>query len=516
MLATIDYVIIVVYLLGVVAFGAWIGRRQSTQTDYFLGGRDLPWWAVCFSVIATETSTLTVIGTPAIAYGGALTFLQLTAGFLIGRIVVSWLMLPRYFAGEQETAYAYLESRFGGSMRVTASITFLITRLLADGVRLFATAIPIRVIALAAGYDVSYFAIVAGVAVLTAAYTMIGGLKAVVWVDVVQMGIYVGGGLIAIIVMWAAAGPDTWSSLADAGKLTVVDLGGSWTAILTSPYALPTALLGGAVFSMASHGADQLVVQRLLACRSLGDGRKALIGSGIGVILQFALFLGVGLLLWVHYGGATPAELGLSRGDEIFPRFIIEGLPAGISGLLLAGILAAAMSTLSSSLNALAGSTWFDLYRRIKRKEPPTAEHALRTSRWLTVMWAAVFVTFASLFQNLQNPVVELGLSIASFTYGGLLGAFLLGLAVPRARQIHALVAFGITIVGTIVLISAVWLDPATGEWLFAWRPDGATRSELGIVPIAWPLYTVIGSGGMVAVGAFLSLLFPSRSSSSV
>jgi SSS family transporter len=481
MLTGLDYAVLVVYLVGVLGFGLWAGGRQRSTTDYFLGGRDLPWWAVLFSIVATETSTLTVIGVPAVAYGGSLVFLQLTLGFLLGRVAVAVWLLPRYFEGDLSTAYAFLGERFGDGMRAAASLTFLLTRLLADGVRLFATAIPIKVIAAAAGWDVSYAAIIIAIGLVTVVYTFVGGLRAVVWMDVVQMGIYVGGALVAVVLLLDLV-PSGWWQVADAaGKSDVVDLGLglSFREWIATPYTLVIAVVGGAAFSAASHGTDQLVVQRLLSCRTLREGRWALVGSGVGVILQFALFLLVGLLLWSYYGGAELAALGLQRGDEVFPKFIVEEMPPGVAGLLLAGIVAAAMSTLSSSLNALASSTVLDLWERLGRR-PLSAVASLRVSRWTTVAWGVVLVGFAMLFRSLDNPVVELGLGIASFTYGGLLGAFVLGLW-SRAGQRAAVIAYGITL-----LVLAL---------------------TVGSGLLAWPLYTALGAALTLGLGRLLGRL---------
>ena len=480
MLTGLDYAVLVLYLAGVLGFGLWVGGRQRSTTDYFLGGRDLPWWAILFSIVATETSTLTVIGVPAVAYGGSLLFLQLTFGFLLGRIVVAAVLLPRYFEGELSTAYAFLGNRFGDGMRATASLTFLVTRLLADGVRLFATAIPLKVIAAGAGLDVSYAVIIVGIGVVTMAYTFVGGLRAVVWMDVVQMAIYVGGAVFALVLLLGQLPADWWSTAAAAGKTNIVDLGldlsfGEW---ISTPYTLVVAVLGGAAFSAASHGTDQLVVQRLLACRSLQEGQRAIVGSGIAVIVQFALFLLVGLALWSYYGGAELSALGLERGDEVFPKFIVEEMPPGVAGLLLAGIVAAAMSTLSSSLNALASSTVFDLWERLGRR-PLDAAASLRLSRWATVGWGVVLMGFAMLFRSLTNPVVELGLGIASFTYGGLLGAFVLGLASGRARQKEAVIAYMITLTALAFLVTSGLL--------------------------AWPLYTAVGAALTVGIGTALA-----------
>jgi SSS family transporter len=503
----LDLVVLAAYLLGVAVLGARARGRQQTTADYFVGDRDLPWGAVCFSVIATETSTLTFIGAPTIAYGGSLVFLQLTFGYLLGRLLVSLLFLPRYFRGELVTAYAYLGERFGDGMRGLASVTFMVTRLLADGVRLFATAIPIRVIAAGAGVDLGYPVIIVVLGAVMVFYAYVGGLRGVVWVEAAQMGLYLGGALLAAVLLLAAQPPGWWGAAAGAGKLQVLDVGSGLTDWLTRPYALPTAVLGGAMFSMASHGADQLIVQRVLGCRSLRDGQKAMVGSGVLVVFQFALFLFVGVLLWGYYGGAPLDALGLTRGDEVFPKFIVEGMPPGVSGLLLAAILAAAAST---SLNALAGSTVLDVWTRLGGRQPDEAA-ALRLGRVLTLVWGAVFIGFALLFRSMDNPVVELGLSIASFTYGGLLGAFLLGILSRRARQRDAVVAFVATTAAMTLVVLGLYYSGAEGRWVFVFRPDDEVRAARALVPLAWPLYTVFGATAMVALGSLLGWVRGSR-----
>ena len=514
MLSVLDFIVIAVYLAGVAILGIWLGGRQRSTDDYFLGGRDLPWWAVCFSVVATETSTLTIIGVPAVAYGGTMIFLQLTGGYLLGRIAVSMLFLPRYFRGAMSTAYAYLGERFGDRMRWAASLTFMVTRLLADGVRLFATAIPIKVIADSAGINlmgepVSYGQIILLLGIITALYTMVGGIRAVIWIDVVQMALYILGGILCAILLLYGL-PENWFQMASqSGKFTVINLGigASLTDWITQPYVALTAIIGGGVFSMASHGTDQLIVQRLLTCRSLKDSQRALIGSAVLVFMQFTLFLIVGALLWGHYGGLSPQELGLSRGDEVFPLYIIEGLPAGLSGLLLAGILAAAMSTLSSSLNSLASSSMLDLVERCVKTAINDSQRLL-FSRGLTVFWAGLFIVFASLFEDTDNPVVELGLAIASFTYGGLLGGFLLGIVVKRAREWDAIIAFSLTIVTMMLVIFGVWHSPEQG-WMFILSPPDTMIELEGLRQIAWPWYTLVGSVLCVSLGFLISLRHP-------
>lgn len=501
MLTWFDLIVIAIYLAAVLLFGLTISGKQTSTRDYFLGSRDLPWWAVCFSIVATETSTLTVIGIPAVSYLGSFTFLQITLGYLIGRTIVSLIFLNRYYAGNLETAYAFLGNRYGQNLRSTASVTFLFTRLLADGVRLFATAIPLKVIAEAAGLSMSYTQIIVIIGIATIAYTYAGGIKAVVWVDVVQMLIYVGGAVVALFVLLQSVPTGWWTQPEVAQKLNVIDFGFelSFSEWITRPYTFITAVVGGMALTMASHGTDQLIVQRLLACRSLRDSQKALIGSALIVMLQFLLFLMVGLLLWVTYDGASLETLGVTRGDEIFPMYIIEGLPPGVSGLILAGIVAAAMSTLSSSLNSLASSSVLDLISKYVTT-PLTDERSLEISRYSTILWGVVFMGFASMFESQENPVIELGLSIASFTYGGLLGVFLLGLVSKASREMDALIAFFTALLVMTGVIFGLWYDPA-GEWMLTFRPPGGGED---LSSVAWPWYTVIGSLVTVGVGSFL------------
>lgn len=505
MLSTLDFAVIALYLLGVTLFGIRAGGRQKSTADYFLGNRDLPWWAVCFSVVATETSTLTVIGIPAVAYTSTLTFLQITFGYLLGRLLVSIFFLPRYFRDKLSTAYAFLGDRYGDGMRATASVTFLFTRLLADGVRLFATAIPLKVITDAMGIEVGYFEIILVIGVATIAYTLIGGIRAVVWMDVVQMLVYVGGAVLAVVLLVGEVPGTWWSTAAREGKTLLFDVGRdtSFASWFAQPYVLFTAVVGGGMFSMASHGTDQLIVQRLLACRTVRDSQKALLASAFVVMFQFALFLLVGLLLWSYYGGASVADLGLTRPDEVFPKYIIEGLPPGLSGLILAGIVAAAMSTLSSSLNALASSSMLDLYERFSGRSLPERQ-ALLTSRAFTFFWGIVFIGFAGIFEDQQNPVVELGLAIASFTYGGLLGAFLLGLLHRGTDQRDAVVAFVVALVVMVVASFGCWHHPEQG-WMIIF-PSEARIAEEGLQPIGWPWYPVIGSLVTLGIGSLLAL----------
>lgn len=477
----LDLVVIAAYLVVIAAIGLRISGRQRSATDYFVSERNLPWWMVCFSIVATETSTLTVISVPGVAYLGAWGFVELGVGYIVGRTLVAIILLPLYMRGDLVSAYQYLGLRFGARVQGLASATFLVTRLLAEGVRLFAAAIPIALLLKAMGVDATYLEIIVVLSAITVAYTYVGGIRAVVWTDAIQMMLYLGGALLSIVVL---ARHTSLAGLQDAfaaGKFQVFDF---HAHILTSPYAFVAAIFGGAVFTMASHGADQLMVQRILACRSLADGRKAVIGSAVFVTLQFALFSMVGTLLWIHWGGRTPAQLGLATPDDLFSEFIVRDLPAGVSGLLIAGILGATMGSLSSAMNSMSNSTITDLIRLFGRKAYSDAA-MLRISRISTLVWAGALVGFASMFTDTHSPVVVLGLGITGYTYGALLGAFLLGLWVKRADQRDGAIAFVVTLVVMAVVVLEV-------------RIDGKA--------LAFPWYVPIGAAITLLVGGVLSL----------
>jgi SSS family transporter len=399
--------------------------------------------------------------------------LQLAAGYVLGRIAVSALLLPGYFRGETLTAYALLERRFGARTRRFASVVFLVTRVLADGVRVFATAIPIRLIT-----GLPYWEAILLTGAFTVVYTWYGGLRAVVWVDVVQLFVYLIGGVAALWVL-ARLVPGGWSGISAAapGKMRIVHLEGGFA----SPTWLLTGVVGGAFLSMASHGVDHLIVQRLLASRSLRDARKALVTSGFVVLLQFLLFLAVGTGLFVFYGARR-----FAAPDEIFPTFIVEHLPAGITGLVIAAILAAAMSTISSSLNSLASAATHDLYAPLTGRTDEA--HLMRVGRMLTLTWAVVLIGAAMLFQLAQQgtPVVVIALQIASFTYGGLLGGFLLGLVSRRATARDAVTGMAVAI----ALMAALW----------AAQQFGAMPKR---VDTLW--FALLGSAVTVAVGSGLA-----------
>jgi len=423
-LNALDFAIIAVYLVGITLFGMRFRKRQRTLRDYFLAGRDIPWWAIALSIVAAETSTLTIISIPGLAYDTNLTFLQVVMGYVVGRFIISFLLLPHYFRGELFTAYELIERRFGPRLRTLTSGLFLLTRAAAEGVRVYAVSIVVS-IALGTGEIAS----IAIITVLTLIYTFEGGLAAVIWTDVVQTGIYVGGTLVAIatIVHYVTGG---WSHIhqiaAASGKLQVFD----FTPTLWKPYTFWAGLIGGAFLTTASHGTDQLIVQRLLAARNQRQSVAALLSSGGAILFQFGLFLLLGVMLFAYYMMPS-AHFG--KPDRIYPTFIVTRMPHGISGLLIAAILAAAMSNLSAALNSLSSSTILDFYARLR---PQTDEgRKMRLSRLSTVMWAAVLFMLAVLSLRRVGRVVEVGLQIASIAYGALLGVFLLGVLTRRATQ---------------------------------------------------------------------------------
>jgi solute:Na+ symporter, SSS family len=425
----LDLVIIALYLVGITLFGLRFRKRQRSLRDYFLAGRDIPWWAISLSIVAAETSTLTIISIPGLAYDTNLTFLQVVMGYVVGRVVISFVLLPHYFCGDLYTAYELIERRFGRSLRSLTAGLFLLTRAAAEGVRVYAVSIVVG-IALGTG-EVTSIAIIT---ILTLIYTFEGGLAAVIWTDVVQTAIYVGGTLVGLWTILHLV-PGGWSVIhnvaAQAGKFHTFD----FTPSLWIPYTFWAGVIGGAFLTTASHGTDQLIVQRLLAARSQKQSVLALLSSGVAILFQFALFLIVGTCLWAYYH--VPSST-FGKPDRIYPSFIVSRMPHGISGLLIAAILAAAMSNLSAALNALSSSSIMDFYVRFR---PQTHEaKRMRLSRLSTFLWALVLFALAVLSLHKAGRVIEVGLQIASLAYGALLGVFLLGVLTRRAQQTGAIV----------------------------------------------------------------------------
>jgi SSS family transporter len=529
-----DLGVVAFYLVAITLFGLRFARRGTAKDKslrgYFLADRTVPWWAIALSIVSAETSTLTIIGTPGLAFAGDFGFLQIVIGYMLGRIVVAALFLPRYFQGEMLTAYQLIDRRFGRTLyKVTAGL-FLLTRAAAEGVRVFAVSIVVG-IAIGTG-DVLSIAIISA---LTLLYTFEGGMAAVIWTDVVQMAIYVGGTLVAI---WSLGQhvPGGWTQIhtvaAAAGKFHMFN----FALNLTTTYTFWAGVLGGTFLTMASHGTDQLMVQRMLAAKNLRESRLALLSSGVVIFIQFALFLLIGAGLFVFYGGAAKSgaphlafEMWVHTGDtnRIFPAFIVHEMPTGIAGLLVAAILAAAMSNLSAALNSLSSTTVVDFYMGLRpaaaASNPSADRERMVVSRGSTVLWAMVLFAVAvySVHAGGKGNVVEIGLSIASVAYGCLLGVFLLGTLTRYATQTGAIIGM----ITGFALNIALWQFPGKALWSVQGECAFGNLSQPGrieiaackvpvvaIPHIAYTWYVLIGALVTFAVGSLASLIFRRQS----
>ena len=455
-LSGVDYLVIAAYLLAITAFGAWFGRFQKTTRDYFLTGRSVPWWAICFTIVATETSTLTFIGVPAQTYAanGNMAFLQLAAGYIIGRFIVSMLFIPAYFRGELFTSYELLQRRFGTRVKTLSAVIFLVTRSLADGIRLFTTAFVISIVT-----QVPVPWVVIALAAAMILYTMRGGVSAVIWTDVVQMFVYVAG---------AAAVAIALLNRIDGGWREVIRVGsesGRFVVInpsfdLTLPYTLWGAVLGGITIALSTHGTDQFLVQRLLSARSQRDASRGLVLSGFIVFAQFVLFLLIGVMLYTYYQ-QNPLTQPLTRADQILPVFVVSELTNGLAGFIVAAIIAAA---LSPSLNAMAATTVTDFYLPYVN---PTADQPtqMRVSKGATVVWGIVQLAVAIGAQWMNQSVLDAGLAVLSFAAGAVLGVFLLGTLAPSIRERDA---FAGMIAGLAVMTAVWWSAAVAFTWYLA------------------------------------------------
>jgi SSS family transporter len=471
----LDDLIVLSYLAAITLFGISFRKKQQSLHTYFLGGQNIPAWALALSIVATETSTLTIIGTPAIAFGGDLSFLQLVMGYLVGRVFICVILIPAYFKGQMYTAYELMQRRFGSTIKHATASMFLVTRALAEGVRVVAIATVVSVV-LGTG-DVWSILIISA---LTLIYTFEGGLTAVIWTDVIQLFIYIGGTLVTFFVIVGLI-PGGWPGvLANAGQKLVV---WNFSFDYHIPYTFWAGVIGGAFLNTASHGVDQLIVQRLLAARNQRDSKMALLGSGLLVFFQFALFLVVGVMLYSFYL-YHPEETVPAVRDRIFPTFVVHHLPHGVSGLMVAAIFAAAMSNLSSALNSLASTTVVDFYRPFLKRDASASEQ-VRFSRWMTVLWGVALVGCALMSRKVQS-VLETGLTIAGITGGSMLGVFLLGVLTKKAHE-----------KGSIVGMAA-----GLGVMLSVWK--------FSTIPYTW--YVLIGTVITFSVGYTASLLFKSSS----
>ncbi|MEE8526345.1 MAG: sodium:solute symporter [Thermoanaerobaculia bacterium] len=470
---SLDLAILALYLGAVVGLGTWVGRKTKNVADFMVAGRDLPWWLILCSIVATETSTVTFLSIPGFAYEHDLTWLQIPLGFVLGRFAVVLLLLPQYFKGELYTSYEVLDRRFGGATKQTASVMFIVTRSLADGLRLFLTAIVLREMT-----GIALHWAVAAIGVATIVYTFVGGMRAVIWTDVVQLFVYVGGAVVAFLLILNRL-PEGWSQLMtmgqEAGKLRIFDLGLDWK----QPYGLWAGLVGGAFVALGSHGVDQLMVQRYLCARRQSDAGRALWVSGFLVFAQFAFFLLLGVGLYCFYRLFPPA-VEFERADRVFAYFIVHEMPVGLLGLLLGAVFAAAMSTLSSSLNSCATAAVNDIYLP-SRSTPVPASRQLWLTRALTVVFGLVQIGVGIAGQWVESSVVSSVLGIAAFTTGIVLGIFFLGIFTRRVGQRAALTGLVVGLAGMTCIFF--------------------------FTPLAWPWYALVGSALTFGVGLAASVL---------
>jgi len=501
-LGWLDLVLIVLYLAGITLFGLRFRKAHRTLRDYFLADRNVPWWAISLSIVAAETSTLTIISIPGLAYDSNFGFLQVVVGYLVARIVICLIFVPHYFRGDLYTAYQLIDRRFGPRLRSLTAGLFLVTRAAAEGVRVFAVSIVVSIALgpLLAGLSTFQrdLAAISVVTVLTLIYTFEGGMTAVIWTDVVQMIIYVGGTLVGVITVLHLL-PGEWSAAhaiaSSAGKFKIFD----FSLDITKTYTFWAGIIGGTFLTTASHGTDQLMVQRLLAAKNERQSKLALLSSGVAILFQFSLFLLVGALLFVFYKLMPPAT-PFARADQIFPTFIVQEMPVGIRGLLIAAILAAAMSNLSAALNSLSSTSIIDFYMRVK----PDLSDARRMflSRAATIVWGIVLFVLAMLSRH-GGRVVEVGLSIASVAYGALLGVFLLGVLTKRATETGAMIGMACGFITDIYL----WQFPLPG-WLLRGLEQLLGHPAAG-TKIAWTWYVLVGTAVTYLVGYIASLGTP-------
>jgi solute:Na+ symporter, SSS family len=491
-LSTLDLAIVVVYVLAMTLLGVWFTRAQKDLRTYFVGGRNVGWFMVLISIVATETSAVTFLSVPGVAYnpkGGNLTFLQLSFGYIIGRCLVAWLLLPQYMNGELFSAYQVLQQRFSPAVQRVASGLFLLTRTIADGLRIFLTALLLQFVLGGIGPAI----VVVGV--VTIVYTYLGGMKAVIWTDLIQFVIKIAGAVLAGIFVLHLL-PGGWDQFLAggeaAGKFVLIDAEFKPEVALN----LWAGVIGGAVFSMASHGADQLMVQRYLCAKSLGQARLALVLSGFVILVQFLLFLSVGVGMYLLFQSGLFPEADGKRNDEVFGLFIVTKLPTGVVGVLIAAVLAAAMSTLSSSLNSSANAVVTDFYRPL-RPHHPEGWYVL-LSRLMTAVWgvAQMGVAYAAYKLGGNKSVVEQVLAVAGFTTGLLLGLFLLGSMRKPVASWAALTG----LVCGFLTVFAVWLPGSGLTAEYEWLP-GVYRKPL----LAWPWFAPVGTVTTVVVALLVN-----------
>jgi len=502
-----DWLVILVYLGGVISLGVWFGRQQRNTRDYFLGGRNIRWWAIGASIVATETSALTIIGVPALAYGGNMMFLQMIAGYIIARILLALFLVPRYMKGEIYSPYQLLEQHLGRAPRKLAGGFFLLAETLSAGVRVYVACIPIQlmfgetVCSLGGLVHPILGAILLFVG-LSLTYTYVGGVKAVVWTDAVQMVLFVAGGLFVVFYIPTLIEGGWGTALQKAGEAGKLD----WfnpVFSLSAPFNIWMGIIGGTVLVISSHGAEQLIVQRVLSCANVAEGRKALMFSAVMILPVFLIFLLVGALLWVFYE-VHPVQIplpesrpGIKANDFVFPIFMITEVPHVLKGFLLVGILAAAMSSISSALSALASVSTMDFLRQMLKRGDEA--FFLRLSRYSTVGWAAALVGVAWLTREAQF-VLNAAFSLRGLISGAVLGGLLIALF---ARSIGSRATMTGMVVSVLAMNLIYWppkLEGVNDWWM---RTFGGE--------LFWPWFTLVGTLITLVVAWIMRSLWPQQ-----
>jgi SSS family transporter len=512
-----DWAIILLYLGGIIALGMWFGKDQRNTRDYFLGSKNISWWGIGLSIVAAETSALTIIGVPAMAYGGNIAFIQMIAGYVIARVILAVVLVPHYFKGEIYSPYQLFADKFGPCARQTAGGFFLVSETLAAGVRVYVASIPVKLMLgdklLGVGTGDPILGAILLFVFLSLLYTYVGGVKAVIWTDAVQFALFLLGGLFAffyIPTLVEGGFPAVFSQAAEAGKLHWLNAspppGVGWRQfLLGAPFNVFMGVIGGTVLVMSSHGAEQLIVQRVLACRSVADGRKALVLSAVLIFPLFLIFLLVGAMLYVFYQ-SHPFQIplpeprpgsGIKANDFIFPIFMMTEVPHLLRGFLIVAILSAAMSSVSSALTSLASVSTMDF---VKHFVPGKSEEFfLRFSKYSTVLWAVALVFVAYLSRQVEF-VLNAAFALRGLTSGALLGG--LGLAVfwKKGRAL-AVITGMVVALAFMIAVQVLPKFPATREWWMKWV--GAE--------VFWPWYTLIGLVITLTVAGFVRKVLASR-----
>lgn len=500
-----DQAIVVAFLLLVLGVGLRFSRRRgSSAEDFLLARRSLPWWAATLSIIAAETSAVTYIGTPRMAFEGDWSFLQLVLGFALGRVFLAGFLVPVLARRDVLTVYGYFEERFGGGARTVAAGLFVCGRAAGSAVRLYAGCLAVEV---ATGFPLVASVLLLGAFALL--YTWLGGLRAVVWTDVLLGLSLLAGGLTSAL--WLAAGapggiPALLSDPEIAAKTAVIR--GGWG--LGAPNTLVAGLLGGFFLTLATHGTDQDVIQRVLSSRGRRGASLSIFGSAVLILPLMALFLSVGTLLHAHYRAGPPAYPLPANGDHIFPVFVVRELPPGVAGLVMAGLAAAAVSSFASVVNALAATVANDFYRplRARRGRDPSNRELYAFSRAAALFWGCALAGLALAFRGSSDNVLNLALKVLTYFYGALLGGFLLAAFTRRGSAASVVAGMLASVVAVGVLQAQQFLaDPALAP--------ASVRAALDLLPpawaecirervpaVAWPYWIVAGTAVSFSIGA--------------